>query len=307
MKTRSLLVHLLPIVLTLGITGLGLALPRIDKIIHKGKGLIKSKSLVDAMLEQDDYVLGRTVLAKTFSKNRASLDREKLFDIREPLVSDPEATRYVSMIGSAVALHSSRPQLFHGYCFGILNSAEINACSSPGGHVVVTLGLLLLCRSEDEVAAVLAHEVAHVALRHGVRSLDKSGLLSDIRDVAIDVGNLAGADTRDVAKVANGFSGKLFDTLLDKGYDRDFEYEADREAVRILERTGYDPLALVRVLGYLEQSGQSKEVPGLARSHPSPRDRIKKLQSMIAGTPPRDSSSARTRRFESEFAALRAG
>ena len=87
---------------------------------------------------------------------------------RYPPYNDPKLTRYVNLVGGGLAALSGRPELH--YHFAILNTDDINAYSTPGGYVFVTLGALKLMHDESELAGVMAHETAHVALRHGCTS-----------------------------------------------------------------------------------------------------------------------------------------
>ena len=83
---------------------------------------------------------------------------------REPLRDNAELARYVTLIGQALALNSGRSEL--SFYFAVLDSEQVNAYSTPGGYVFVTRGALKQMRDEAELAAVLAHEIAHVQLRH---------------------------------------------------------------------------------------------------------------------------------------------
>ena len=85
----------------------------------------------------------------------------------------PAATRYVNILGQTLAAVSDRPEVYLGYRFLILDTNEVNAFAAPGGLVLVTRGLLQCCKSEDDLAAVLAHEIGHVELDHGMKSVKK--------------------------------------------------------------------------------------------------------------------------------------
>ncbi|MBI1893279.1 MAG: M48 family metalloprotease [Candidatus Rokubacteria bacterium] len=104
------------------------------------------------MDEPQEIELGRAVTAGIGARYRVLRDRE--------------LTRYVALVGSAVAAHSERPDL--RYYFAVLDAPEVNAFAAPGGFVFVTRGALGLMRDEATLAGVLGHEVGHIALRHGV-------------------------------------------------------------------------------------------------------------------------------------------
>ncbi|MBP5156944.1 MAG: M48 family metalloprotease, partial [Treponema sp.] len=145
-----------------------------DKITQKGqemsdKNRVKIDKSRDAIAKskeeispEQEYYIGREVAAKILSSNR--------------LYQNSAATEYVNQICTAITSSSDMPDIFNGYHVGILDSKEINAVSTPGGHIFVTRGLLECASSEDEVAAVIAHEIGHIQLKHAVKSIKTSRL-----------------------------------------------------------------------------------------------------------------------------------
>src|SRR4030042_1147989 len=110
--------------------------------------------------EPEEYLVGRAVAARILTTY--------------PLVQDPKLQLYVNEVGQTVARKSSRPKTYRGYHFAVLESLEPNAFACPGGTILITRGMLKLCANEDELAAALAHEAAHVAHRDGINSIAKS-------------------------------------------------------------------------------------------------------------------------------------
>ena len=105
-------------------------------------------------------------------------------------------------LGQSLAQFSERPETFGGYHFLALDSAEINAFAAPGGLILVTRGLLDCCQTEDELAAVLAHEIGHVEKQHGLRAIRTGRLNSALTILAVEAGkNLAGEQLAEVQAV----------------------------------------------------------------------------------------------------------
>lgn len=190
---------------------------------------------------------------------------------RYPLYNDKKQTRYVNLVGKALALHAPRGELdFH---FAILDTDSVNAYSAPGGYVFITRGLLNTMHDESELAAALAHEIAHVTLRHVVKAL-----------------NIHAADTSaqgGVTHLLSGFGdptkaaftqavGKAVDILFNHGLSKADELEADRTAVVLLADTGYDPGALARLLGRIKaRHGVHTRI--INKTHPPIAERIAAL------------------------------
>jgi predicted Zn-dependent protease len=182
--------------------------------------------------------------------------------------------------------------------FLVLDSDEINAFAAPGGLILISRGMLRCCENEAAVATVLAHEIGHVENEHGLKAIRTSRLTSALTILAVESAKSLGGE--DLAKVTEAFEGSIDDitsTLADSGYSRKAEREADRSAVRILERVGYDPRALVAML---EEMDRRLDPGGLdfAKTHPDPRDRIADVRRMIAADPAAPPPPARRRRFE---------
>ena len=192
-----------------------------------------------------------------------------------------KATNYLNVLGQTLAQASDRPETFGGYHFALLDSNEINAFAAPGGLIFVTRGMLRCCKSEDAVAAVLAHEIGHVQKQHGLQAIKKSRFTEAAGIIGVEAVKTMGGDN--LAKATQLFEDSLLDittTLVNNGYSRIFESEADAAAVVILKRVGYNPNGLVDMLKVMEQ----KLTPGgmdFAKTHPSPKDRISEVQRTI--------------------------
>jgi len=216
---------------------------------------------------------------------------------------DPQANGYLNLLGQTLAQASDRPETFGGYHFLILDSDEINAFAAPGGLIFVSRGMLRCCKSEDAVAAVLAHEIGHIQLRHGIQSIEKSRQTQALTILATEgAKNFGGKELSDLTKTFEGSINDITSTLINNGYSRSFEQQADVAAVNTLSRVGYNPNALVAMLREMEK----RLKPGgldFAKTHPSPGSRIKDIGS-ISGSAPLAEPLARHERFRKALGSI---
>jgi beta-barrel assembly-enhancing protease len=217
-----------------------------------------------------------------------------------PILRDPEATSYVSRVGQRLV--SSIPSEFQHpefqYYFKIVNARDINAFALPGGPMYVNRGMIEAAHTEGEMAGVMAHELSHVALRHGTAQATKAqkyGLLAGILGIG---GQILGGPAGAAAQVAGQGVGVYF-----LKFSREYETEADLMGARIMANAGYDPHDLANMFKTIErQSGGSSG--GFLSDHPSPADRYARInqeaQYLQVANPIRD-----TRDFERIQARLR--
>lgn len=223
------------------------------------------KSVKDITPEQE-YYIGRSVAATVLK--------------HYPPYADQRSNRYVNLLGQSLAQASDRPETFGGYHFLILDSQEINAFAAPGGLILITRGMLHLCRSEDEAAAVLAHEIAHVENNHGLSAIQDTRVLTALGVLASEgTKALSGGLLAPVVEAFEGSVGDIAFTLMQKGYSREQERQADEGAVVLLRRVGYDSGALVTMLQEMDK-GMTRSASGFAKTHPDPKERIRSIRSI---------------------------
>lgn len=184
---------------------------------------------------------------------------------------DKGVTKYVTLVGTVVAQASSRPDL--KWEFIVLDTDGVNAFASPGGLVHITRGALGLIKSEAELAGVLGHEIAHVTKKHTVNAIRKNKGF----ELAADAAPGSNAFIEGIANAA-------YDNIVEKGFDRGDEQDADKEGIRLANKVGYAPSGLGTFLTKLaarnkEQS--DKERNGLFASHPETQGRINDLNRQI--------------------------
>lgn len=192
-------------------------------------------------------------------------------------VTDPVITEYVNRVGQNLVRNSDAKVPF---TIKVVDSDEINAMALPGGFFYVNSGLILAADDEAELAGVMAHEIAHVALRHGTRGQTRADIANIMSIPLIFVGGGIGYAARQVAGIG------LPMTFLK--FSRGFEAEADYFGVQYMYKAGYDPNAFVNFFEKVQ--AQEKKKPGsLAKafaSHPQTPDRIEKTQEEIASILP---------------------
>ena len=166
---------------------------------------------------------------------------------------DPKSV-YVRTIGATLAAASNDPMPYHGYMFLTVQSDEVNAFAVPGGFVFVTTGMLKFLKDEDELAAILGHEMGHMELRHGMKSIGKESVLklfSLMKEVATMSGD-SGDSTQTAARqqlvaLADELFGKLT-TSIRNGYGIEMESQADWRSIQFAKTLGYETKALYDVL-----------------------------------------------------------
>jgi predicted Zn-dependent protease len=219
---------------------------------------------------EQEYQLGRAVAANATGKY--GLD------------PDERLQAYVRNVGHSIEALSTRlPGTYGGWHFGVLDTDEVNGVAGPGGFVLVTRGAVKACRDEEELAAILAHEMAHVSLRHGEAALRarSTPFRSALGTLAQAAAAASGANDQGFTGGLANFFGQaaqeMTQTASDHSYGREKEYDADREAVYLLYETGYDGSAMKALLGTL---GHRHAYGG--DEHGSPAQRAAQIDELTA-------------------------
>lgn len=282
----------------------------------------------------EEYFVGRTIAAEHLAALGAS-----------DLGPEHPVSRYVDRVGQLLAIAGevygennvrerwqdlpekslpNRPWPFGGFHFIVLDRSEPNAFGGPGGAVMITTGLLAQLENEDELAAVLAHEVAHVQRGHGVEVMKafmcqhahRKNASAKLRETVTKAGALGGQLPAGFA--IKGASDEVLGELLGSiaehaaslyavGHPRPFELEADRIGVRYLELAGYDPGAMTALFQRLEKASRGEDA--YSATHPKFDKRIEAVTPVIASVP-RERGPApgdvalRAARFRKEMAKL---
>lgn len=213
-----------------------------------------------------------------------ALGRDTDVEIRKQynVYQNPALQNYVNRVGQALAQRSHRNNL--KYHFTVVDSPEINAFALPGGYIYITRGIMAYLNSEAELAAVLGHEIGHVTARHGVRQ--QSAAQATSIGIALASILFPQINTQLGQSLANLFGGALL-----SGYGREHELESDRLGAQYLARAGYDPQAMIRVIGVLknqelfdaelarQEGREPRRYHGTFATHP---DNDTRLQQVVA-------------------------
>lgn len=220
----------------------------------------------------------------------------------EKVVADPLLTEYVQSLGRRLAAGNGAGG---GFTFFLIDDPAINAFAGPAGHIGVNTGLILTTESESELAAVVAHEIAHVTQNHLLRTLEATSRLSipqaALLLAAVALGAAAGGDVGLAAAV--GGQAALLQQQIN--FTRGNEQEADRVGMQILAKSDFDPRAMPTFFERMGRSGQAyaTQLPEFLRTHPVTASRIADAQGRAEGfaTRPRGDSL----RYQLTRAALR--
>jgi len=224
-------------------------------------------------------VVGRApARAEPVDENKIGEEACAQLEKQVKVIDDKEQSARLTAIANRLGAVSARPEV--KYSVKILDAPEINAFSIPGGHLYVTKGALEAVESEDELAAILAHEVAHNAAKHSLQSMKKESKAQAQVGLAVLAAVLAGQKV-DAGNVM--LMGGLLKEAVVNSYSRKFEAEADRLAVGYLIAAKYNPVAMLTVVEGLQrmEASRPRVEAGVLQSHPYPQDRVKAVAAQL--------------------------
>ncbi len=255
--------------------------------------------------EQDVNAIGNRGVGK--GVNFYSLEREMALgkslaqevERSSKLIDDPVVSEYVNRVGQNLVRNSDAKVPF---TIKVIDSDVVNAFALPGGFFYVDSGLILRADTEAELAGVMAHEIAHVAARHGTKNATKGELaqLATIPLIMLGPGGWAGYGIYEGLNFAIPMSFLKF--------SRDAEYEADYLGLQYMYAAGYDPNAFVTFFEKveMEEKRQPGTVPKFFSTHPPTPERVVAIQKEIGNVlPARDQYIVTTSEFDSVKARLR--
>lgn len=268
-----------------------IAIPSSAKAFDLGQALGSAiggvQQLAEAAKEitpSEEHYIGRAVAAMVLAKY--------------PLLDDPALTKYVNDAGLLVAYASDRPSTFGGYHFAVLNSDEPNAFACPGGIILINKGLLKDVKDEDQLAAILGHEVAHVSHRHGISAIKKSRWTKFAFFAAGEVGKQYSSN--EIGQLVGEFQGVVSDVakkVMESGYSKSDEKNADENGMKFAYDAGYNPAEMIDFIKQEEAKGIGS-TSGPFSSHPKAEVRVRELEGTLAGLGGASTDPARTARFK---------
>lgn len=196
-----------------------------------------------------------------------------------PILNDSVSTQYIQDLGRRLvaAIPPQYQQSAFRYSFRIVNMRDINAFALPGGPMYVNRGLIAVAKNEGELAGVMAHEISHVALRHGTAQVTKQ---QSGKSTLITLGSILGG------AILGGEAGAQLGAIAASAYllkfSREYETQADILGSQIMARADYDPQDLANMFRTLQAQGGSGGLPQFLSSHPNPKNRYERINQEIA-------------------------
>lgn len=192
------------------------------------------------------------------------------------LEADAEVQARVDRIGQRLATRSAAAGSPYTFDFHVLSDDEtLNAFALPGGQVFITHAMVTRLDTEDRLAGVLGHEIAHVVGRHGAEQLAKQQLAQGLAGAT----TIATYDPGNPGTAAGGAIAAAVSHLVNMRFSRQDELEADALGVALLAEAGYDPAAMLEVLQVLSETGGA--VPEFFSTHPSPEGRLERMRALV--------------------------
>lgn len=227
--------------------------------------------------------LGDTAQLSVTPQTERRVGESIMRDIRlhDPaFTDDPETTEYLNVLG--YRLVSNSQDVRQDFEFFLVKDATLNAFALPGGYIGVHTGLIVTAQSESELAAVLAHEIAHVTQRHVARMVSKDGQISMAMLAAMALAIISRNSQFGSAVAAIGQASAITAQI---GFTREFEREADRFGFLTLEKSGFDVRAMPAFFVRMQRAGRLYEnnAPAYLRSHPVTTERIADAENRIQG------------------------
>ncbi|HEU4559724.1 MAG TPA: M48 family metallopeptidase [Longimicrobium sp.] len=232
---------------------------------------------------------------------QAGADYARQINAQLPLVRDQYTNQYINQLGRQIAAQADQRGI--PYTFYVVNSDAVNAFAIPGGHIYVNRGTIERADNVSQLAGVLAHEIGHVAERHGIQQAQRAQNANTMLGVLYSVLLRRNPGTVERAGIQVGGSAVF------AGYSREAEREADRMAIGYLMRTGYNPNGLPQFFAKLqaEQRRNPSRVEQWFATHPMSAERVQNTQAAISATPGANSSRlvTDTREFQNFRARVR--
>lgn len=258
--------------------------PKLAAILNVGANLSKA---AEDITPENEYYIGRSVAATIL----------QTYSVYE----NPVQEKYVNQIAQSIIKNSDMPEIYNGYHVKILDTDEMNAFATSGGHIFVTKGLLQCAKSEDAIAAALAHEISHIQLKHSSSAIKTSrytDLMTSVAGAALTM-----KDQYELANVMDDCVGGVVNQLVSKGYSKEQEFDADEYAIGLMLAAGYNPREMISLLTAMKEVCDKQETNTLAilKTHPEPQKRIKEAQDVLSDMKKMklpETSAKRQARFE---------
>ncbi len=248
-----------------------------------GKATASVATASSSITVEQEYYIGRSVAASILSQYT--------------ILENDSLTKYVNNVCQVLVINSDYEQLYKGYSVVILDTNQINAFATSGGHIFVTRGLLSCVQSEDSLASVIAHEIAHIQFKHGIKAIKSDRWTNAVlASTGVAVTALSDGEKDEIiGSFAEGVD-TIVSTMVNTGYSKSQEYEADLMALKIMNSAGYNPYSMTEMLLCLQEK-QSKSSGGFATTHPSAKNRLDRVYKELENYTENSIPKARQNRF----------
>jgi len=261
-----------------------------DTASQVSKGVTAGLKTIDESIKaanltpENEYYLGRAVAANIVTRYNSKI------------YTNTALETYINKICTTIVINSSQPDIFNGYHVAILDTDEVNAFATPGGHIFVTRGLISSASNEDALASVIAHEVAHIQLRHALTAIKNARYLNAFVSGAMTgVGEGMGGGVKEFTSIMKDSVNEVISTLVINGYSKNQEYDADNMALQLLADAGYQPSGITEMLQRLKNIQKSGQ--GFGKTHPTPDERLTNVNKSIGTYKVPDTRSYRLSRY----------
>jgi predicted Zn-dependent protease len=210
-------------------------------------------------------------------------------------VDDPVVVEYINSIGNELVAYL--PEKLFAYHFYVVKAHEFNAFATPAGHIFINTGLLMAMENEDELAGILAHEIAHVYCRHISQKIERSKKIGMATLAGMAAGVLAGVAGSPEAASAITMGSQAAGVAAELSYSRENEMQADQLGVEHMNEAGYSADGLLKILKKIRSKHWfgSEVVPTYLMTHPAVEDRIAYVGSWLASHPENSTLKSDTR------------
>ena len=247
-------------------------------IIGAGSSIVKA---AEQITPENEYYIGRSVAATILTNYKT--------------YENPQQEIYLNKICRTITEKSSRTEIYNGYHVKILDTNEVNAFATSGGHIFVTCGLINCAKSEDALASVIAHEVSHIQLKHSIKAI-KTSRWTKAGINSLDA--LVAMSSEEAAGELDNTVNDIISNMVNSGYSKRQEYDADKTALTLMQQAGYNPHAMLDFLQVL-QIQEKKSSTGFSKTHPSASSRLSKVKEELKKLPAsEDTSEFRAERFQ---------
>jgi predicted Zn-dependent protease len=230
---------------------------------------------------QNNPITGETQHINITPEQEIALGLQAAPEMEQQFGGEDESSRdqaIVDQVGNKILQESPASGSPYQFEFHLLNDDQtINAFALPGGQVFLTRALYDKLQSEGQLAGVLGHEIGHVIGRHSAEQIAKTQLTEGLTGAAV----IAAYDPNNPASANSAQVALLVGQLINLKFGRDDELEADKFGVCFMNDAGYDPNEMISLMQILEASSSGNEPPEFFSTHPSPANRIQRIQEDI--------------------------